>query len=176
MLFQPASIVPAPLAKEDRIASLDVLRGVAIIGILFINVVGFGIATGEKFSTAVFGDLLSADFFSYAAVYMFFEGKMRAVFCMLFGAGILLFSINKQKIQPKRVALLFYLRMLWLVLFGLVNAHLLLWNGDILFFYGLFGMLVFLLRKMKPVYMVMAIPFVTVVWFVMGTFYYRDIR
>lgn len=176
MVFQPSSFVPAPLAKESRIVSLDVLRGVAILGILFINVVGFGIATGEKFSTAVFSDLLSADFFSYAAVYMFFEGKMRAMFCMLFGAGILLFGINKKNIQSRRVTLLFYLRMLWLVLFGVVNAHLLLWNGDILFFYGLFGMLVFLLRKIKPIYMIMAIPFVTIVWFVVGTFYYRDVR
>jgi uncharacterized protein len=173
---QSSSFEPIPLGRESRIVSIDLFRGIAVLGILLINIVGFGLATGGNFGTKIFSDTGSANFFSYAVVYILFEGKMRALFCMLFGAGILLFSINKANIDPKRVAVLFYLRMSWLILFGLINAHLLLWVGDILFFYGLFGMIVFLFRKVKPRYMVMAVPVVTIIWFVVGTFFYRDAR
>jgi uncharacterized protein len=176
MEFQSSSFTPAPVGRNNRIESLDVLRGVAILGILLINIVGFGISTAGNFSSNLFSDLSSSNFVAYASVYALFEGKMRAMFCMLFGAGILLFSINKKTAEPKRVTLLFYLRMTWLVLFGLLHAHVLLWTGDILFFYGLFGMIVFLLRNMKPKLMVMAVPFVTIIWFVVGTFFYRDVR
>lgn len=173
---QLSSFEPTPLGRESRIVSIDLFRGIAVLGILLINIVGFGLATGGDFGTQIFADTGSANFFSYAVVYILFEGKMRALFCMLFGAGIILFSINKENVDHKRVAMLFYLRMCWLILFGLINAHLLLWVGDILFFYGLFGMLVFLLRKMKPRYMVMAVPVVTIIWFVVCTFFYHDVR
>lgn len=176
MEFQSSSHSPAPVQRCNRIESLDVLRGAAILGILLINIVGFGLSTGGNFSNKLFSDLSSSNFIAYAAVYALFEGKMRAMFCLLFGAGILLFSINKNNIEPKRVTLLFYLRMSWLVLFGLLHAHVLLWTGDVLFFYGLFGMIVFLLRNLKPRYMIMAVPFVTLIWFVVGTLFYRDVR
>lgn len=173
---QSSSFEPTPLGRESRIVSIDLFRGIAVLGILLINIVGFGLATGGNFGTKIFSDTGSANFFSYAIVYILFEGKMRALFCMLFGAGILLFSINKENIDPKRVTVLFYLRMSWLILFGLINAHLLLWVGDILFFYGLFGMIVFLFRKMKPRYMMMVVPVVAIIWFVVGTLLYRDAR
>ena len=176
MEFQSSSTIPAPVQRAHRIESLDVLRGAAILGILLINIVGFGLSTGGNFSSKLFSDLSSSNFVAYAAVYALFEGKMRAMFCLLFGAGILLFSINKKTVDAKRVTLLFYLRMSWLVLFGLLHAHVLLWSGDVLFFYGLFGMIVFLLRNMKPRYMVLTVPFVTVIWFIAGTLFYRDVR
>lgn len=176
MEFQFSSVTPSPVGKSNRIESLDVLRGAAILGILLINIVGFGLSTAGNFSNKLFSDLSSSNFITYGSVYVLFEGKMRAMFCMLFGAGILLFSINKKLADPKRVMLLFYLRMAWLVLFGLLHAHLLLWSGDVLFFYGLFGMIVFLFRNSKPRYMVMAVPFVALIWFVVGTFFYHDVR
>lgn len=176
MEFQSSSLMSAPVGRSNRIESLDVFRGAAILGILLINIVGFGLSTAGNFSNKLFSDLSSSNFIAYASVYALFEGKMRAIFCMLFGAGILLFSINKNTIEPKRVMLLFYMRMAWLVLFGLLHAHVLLWTGDILFFYGLFGMIVFLFRNMKPRYMVMAVPFVAIIWFVVGTLFYRDVR
>jgi uncharacterized protein len=176
MQFHSSSYTPEPVSRDNRIESLDVLRGAAILGILLINIVGFGLSTGGNFGSKLFSDVTSSNFFAYASVYVLFEGKMRAMFCMLFGAGILLFSINKKSIAPKRVTLLFYLRMSWLVLFGLLHAHLLLWKGDVLFFYGLFGMIVFLMRNMKARYMVMAVPFVTICWFVIGTLFYLDVR
>jgi uncharacterized protein len=176
MQFQSSSYTPVPVSRSNRIESLDVLRGAAILGVLLINIVGFGMSTGGNFTTRLFSDITSSNFFAYASVYILFEGKMRAMFCMLFGAGILLFGINKKSVDPKRVTLLFYVRMSWLVLFGLLHAHVLLWTGDVLFFYGLFGMIVFLMRNMKARYMVMAVPFVTICWFIMGTLFYCDVR
>lgn len=176
MQLQSPTSAAGPVPQNNRIYSIDLLRGVAVLGILLVNIVGFGIATGGNFGDRLYADTSHPNFLTYATVYILAEGKMRALFCMLFGAGILLFSMNKTQLDPKRVTYLFYIRMFWLILFGLINAHLLLWAGDVLFFYGLFGMIVYLLRKMKPVRMVMFVPLVIAIGFVMGCILYSDVR
>ena len=77
---------------------------------------------------------------------------MRALFGMVFGAGVLLF-VTKKVQTGKPVTGLFYRRMLWLILFGLIHAHLILWIGDILYQYGICGMLVYLFRNVNPRYL-----------------------
>jgi uncharacterized protein len=73
---------------------------------------------------------------------------MRGLFSMLFGAGMVLFTINKtEKPGGVTVAEYYYRRLLWLVLFGIFNAFVLLWEGDILFYYGLAGMVLYPFRK-----------------------------
>ena len=71
---------------------------------------------------------------------------------------------------------LFYRRMIWLVLFGLIHAHLILWMGDILYLYGICGMLVYLFRNVNPKYLVLGVPLVAVVDFTAGTLFYQYIR
>ena len=71
---------------------------------------------------------------------------------------------------------LFYRRMFWLVLFGLIHAHLILWIGDILYLYGFCGMLVYLCRKVKPIYLVLGVPLVAVFDFTAGTLFYQHLR
>ena len=67
---------------------------------------------------------------------------------MLFGAGMILFTLNKRETPGgPSVAETYYDGLLWLVLFGMINAYVILWSGDILFFYGLIGMLLYPLRK-----------------------------
>ena len=66
--------------------------------------------------------------------------------------------------------------MFWLVLFGLIHAHLILWIGDILYLYGICGMLVYLFRNIKPRYLAMALPLVAVLDFTAGTLMYQNIR
>lgn len=170
------SVLLMPVTGNRRIPSLDVLRGVAVIGILFVNIVGFGLLFNINVSERLFANWSSAGFFSYATVYILLEGKMRALFCMLFGAGILLFGINKKAASSGYSTRLFYIRMIWLVVFGLVHAYLLLWKGEVLFFYGVFGMLVYLMRNMRLRYMLLAVPFVTLVWFVVVTLYYQSMQ
>ena len=91
-----------------------------------------------------------------------FEGKMRAMFSMIFGAGILLF-IGKKVQNGLSTHGLFYRRMFWLLLFGLIHAHLVLWIGDILYLYAVCGMIVYLFRNVNPKYLVLAIPLVAII-------------
>jgi uncharacterized protein len=158
----PAVAPPGPVTQADRLRSLDVLRGVALLGILLLNIPGFGLP--YPFADGFQHDLHSVNFWIYAVITVLFEGKMRALFSALFGAGIVLFSQRRaQAGQP--VAGLFYRRMGWLVLFGLLNAHLLLWAGDVLYFYGLGGLVAFWLRKLPARYLALGVPLMALLSF-----------
>jgi len=71
---------------------------------------------------------------------------------------------------------LFYRRMFWLLVFGVIHAHLILWIGDILYLYGVCGMLVYLFRNVNPKYLVLGVPIVAVVDFTTSTLFYQHIR
>jgi uncharacterized protein len=163
----------APVSDAQRLRVLDALRGVALLGILLMNIPGF--AMPDNFSESFKSDPKSINFWLNAVITVFFEGKMRALFGMIFGAGVLLFVAKKEQ-TGKPVTELFYRRMIWLVLFGLIHAHLILWIGDILYLYGFCGMLVYLFRNVKPAYLVLAVPLVAVVDFTSGTLFYRGVR
>lgn len=138
-----------PVATAERIKTVDLVRGFALLGILLMNIPGFGFE-GSRFGELLNGPHSGADYYTVATIFTFFEGTMRGLFSMLFGAGMVLFMMNKQAAPGEApVAEYYYRRLLWLVLFGLFNAYILLWEGDILFFYGLCGMLLFPFRKMK---------------------------
>ncbi|CAN5444650.1 DUF418 domain-containing protein [soil metagenome] len=162
-----------PVSQSNRITSIDILRGVALLGILLMNMPGFSMP--EYFSEPFRSNPDNTNFWVRAVVNIVFEGKMRALFSVIFGAGIILFTINKENTGVSPVAL-FYRRMGWLVVFGLIHSHILLWVGEILFLYGVVGMIAFLFRKMKPVYLVMAIPLVAIAEFVLSVQFYQDVR
>lgn len=135
-----AQPIPAPVAEAQRIKLIDALRGVAVLGILLMNIPGFSM---PDYSFEAFkNDPSSLNFWVYEILTVVFEGKMRALFSLIFGAGILLFIANK---RGKSTHFLFYRRMGWLVFFGLIHAHLILWIGDILYLYGVCGMLIAIL-------------------------------
>jgi uncharacterized protein len=170
---EPVTAQTGPVAQADRLQNLDMLRGVALLGILLMNIPGFALA--ERAFDGFRHDPHSANFWTYAVVTILFEGKMRALFSMLFGAGIVLFTMRKEQAgQP--VVGLFYRRMGWLVLFGLIQAHLLLWMGDILYFYGVGGMLAFLFRKLPARYLALGVPLVAIIGFVGETLFFQHIR
>ena len=144
----------APVATTDRIKSIDTIRGVALLGILMMNIPGFGIGW-NVFYELTHGPRSGGNYYTFATVFTLFEGTMRGLFSMLFGAGMVLFMLNKKEIPGgTTVAEYYYRRLLWLVLFGIINAFVILWQGDILFFYGLCGMLLFAFRKLKPQWLV----------------------
>src|SRR5438094_7040619 len=169
----PASKLPAPVSDAQRVRLIDALRGVALLGILLMNIPYF--ALPDYFAESFKSDPSSVNFWLNAVIAVFFEGKMRALFGMVFGAGVLLF-VSKKEQTGRSVTGLFYRRMMWLVLFGLIHAHLILWIGDILYLYGFCGMLVYLFRNVKPAYLVLGVPLVAVVDFTAGTLFYREIR
>lgn len=165
-----------PVAQADRIQTLDILRGVALLGILLINIPYF--ALNDNFAD-VFqsqSDPATINFWVNTVITILFEGKMRALFSMIFGVGIILFITRKEQDGPGHASHsatgLFFRRMGWLVLFGLIDSHLLLWAGDILYFYGLIGMIAFWFRAAKPIYLALSVPLIAIMGFVLLTLYY----
>jgi uncharacterized protein len=163
----------APVAESERIDIIDVVRGVAVLGILLMNIPFF--ALPERFNEPWRADLTSPNFWVYATNTILFEGKMRALFSAVFGAGLVLFTEGKER-DGRSATSLFYRRMAWLTLFGLIHAHLILWLGDILYFYGLVGMLAFLLRKKAPRWLALGVPLVAVIGFTANTLFYQNLR
>ncbi len=141
---------PQPVLQADRIKSVDMIRGFALLGILLMNIPGFGF-NWDGWPNILRGPHNTKDYYTLAAIFSFFDGTMRGLFSMLFGAGMILFTLNKKELPDgPSVAEFYYRRLLWLVLFGVFNAFILLWFGDILFYYGLCGMLLFVFRKTNP--------------------------
>jgi len=146
---------PHPVDSAERIQTVDIIRGVALLGILLMNIPGFGIDR-SVFINTLRGPHNTADFNTLAVIETFFSGTMRGLFSMLFGAGMILFTMNKkEKPGGVTVAEYYYRRLLWLVLFGVINAFVLLWWGDILFFYGLIGMLLYPFRNTTPKWLIL---------------------
>ncbi|GAO43538.1 DUF418 domain-containing protein [Flavihumibacter petaseus] len=149
--------LPQPVAKAERIRTIDMIRGVALLGILLMNIPGFGMHW-SNFITILKGSRINADYQTFLVVITFFEGTMRGLFSMLFGAGMILFMRNKEDAPGgATVSEYYFRRLLWLVGFGLINAFIFLWNGDILFFYGLCGMLLFPFRNLAPAKLVVVV-------------------
>jgi uncharacterized protein len=141
----------APLAPgDDRIGMLDTTRGIAVLGILMMNITGFGLPYSYDNPT-VWGDESAADLAVWRFMALFFEGTMRGLFTLLFGASALLFlqrhTANANDLRP---ADLYFRRTLWLIVFGLFNGYALLWSGDVLFYYGFAGLALFVFRNLSP--------------------------
>ncbi len=144
-----------PATTDERISAIDVLRGVAVLGILLINIEDFGLLHSNKSAagTEWVGVYLPATF-SHRAVILWsalralFEGKMRAIFSMLFGAGVILLTSRLERRNGAvPVADIYYRRTLWLLVFGVAHAYL-LWEGDILYSYAVSGLFLFPFRRL----------------------------
>ncbi len=136
-----------PVLAEDRIHSVDALRGFSLLGILLLNIVSFGLPFAAYMSPAVYGGAEGINFTTWLIAMTFWDGKMRCIFSMLFGTGtIIMLERAEQRGAGIAAADIYYRRTLWLILFGLLHAHL-IWAGDILFGYGMVGLLLFPLRK-----------------------------
>lgn len=138
---------PAPIAAPQRIASIDVLRGVALLGILVMNLPSFALLPWTFFNPQLDGGFTGWNRIVWLLGHFLVEFKMMAIFSMLFGAGIIIFTTRASSRGRSPVALT--LRRLGILLIvGLLHAYL-LWEGDILFTYALCGMLVLPLRKLS---------------------------
>ena len=146
----------APTEREERIGMLDATRGIAVLGILLMNVTGFGLPRAYDDPTN-WGGAEGINLTTWRIAALFFEGTMRGLFTLLFGAGALLFLQRHAGRNPGLLpADLYFRRTMWLIVFGLVNAYLLLWPGDILYYYGVVGLLLFVFRNVTPRKLVIA--------------------
>jgi uncharacterized protein len=147
---QPAAW-SSPVDKKERIIFLDSLRGIALLGILLMNIMGQSQPFQYYESMNLSQPITGANFYAWLVECFFFEGTMRGLFSLLFGAGtiLLLTRLVKEKsgLEPADI---YYRRMLWLLVFGLINAFIFLWPGDILYPYAICGLLLFPFRNLSP--------------------------
>ncbi|BDI60343.1 DUF418 domain-containing protein [Qipengyuania nanhaisediminis] len=138
----------APVAKGDRIESLDFIRGIAVMGILAANIVAFG----QPFAAYMYPGAFLTEHgatseWMLIGQYVLIDNKMRGLFTLLFGAGLYLFMErawargSTRWLQVWRLAIL--------LVFGLVHFFF-IWMGDILTYYALIGFLVVPLLKLAP--------------------------
>ena len=149
-------------AAPSRIATLDLARGIAVLGILAVNLGGFAGPMAATITPAWNGPVGAGDEWAFAIMLVLFEGKMRALFSLLFGASLLLF-IERAEAQGRNGSLLQMRRLGWLALFGYLH-FLLLWWGDILFTYALAGLVVLALRRLPARALVPVALLIFTVW------------
>ncbi len=146
-----SSLVPAlvvPTTPTHRVLATDVLRGIAVLGILPMNMQIFALFPATVFYPYA-GDYTDhVNITVWTLVRVFFGSKDLLIFSMLFGAGILLVS-ESSRVPAESGSALHYRRMAVLAVFGLFHAYV-IWAGDILVTYALCGSLVYLLRNLRP--------------------------
>lgn len=158
-----SNLIAPSFPQSRRIPALDILRGVAILGIFVMNSRNFALPL-DKFDSPAFpgtGPAATIDVWTWATANLLFEDKMIAILSILFGAGIVLAAQN-----TLRPALLHYRRVLILFAIGLIHAFG-LWYGDILNTYAICGALIYPARRLKPglVIALGILIFLAAVWF-----------
>ncbi|WP_265570002.1 DUF418 domain-containing protein [Sphingomicrobium nitratireducens] len=130
-----------------RIVTLDLVRGIAVMGIFSVNIVGMGLYGPAYSHPPAFGFEGLGDKLMWLANFILVDGKMRTLFTLLFGASSLL-VIERSIEAGRKAGRAHYARMITLLLFGLAHFYL-VWQGDILTEYALGGLLIFLWRNRK---------------------------
>jgi uncharacterized protein len=137
---------PAPTPPSERIATLDIVRGLAVLGILAVNVFAFAFPSAVYMNPALAPFPLEGS--SAVAMWAsdtFFHSKFITLFSMLFGASI--FLVGGDKTDPARNRLILR-RLLWLIPIALIHG-LFLWFGDVLLLYAAAGLIAMLFRGLK---------------------------
>lgn len=132
---------------NERFESLDAIRGVAVMGILAMNIVAFALPFSAYSNPAAGGPPGTIDLAAWFFNFIFVDSKMRGLFSMLFGASTLL-VIERAEASGRSPPRAHYARMLWLALFGLAHYYF-IWFGDILFLYAACGLLLFPFRRLS---------------------------
>ncbi|HKL91261.1 MAG TPA: DUF418 domain-containing protein [Allomuricauda sp.] len=149
MTTAPPQSAIHPTLHQSRINALDVIRGIALLGILLMNINGMGLPFSYE-DPSVLGHTEGLNYAVWFANELFFEGTMRGLFTILFGAGVILLTSRLiGKGAGISTADVYYRRIVWLLLFGLVNSWVFLWEGDILYAYALFGFFLFPFRNLR---------------------------
>lgn len=158
MPTQAADPTPAPApALLDREHTVDVIRGFALLGILAMNIIAFAFPS-EAYQdpmgpgiTPWTGPFEGANAVSWWAVHLLADQKMMGLFSMLFGAGVVLMDRGR----PEGFAGLYYRRLAFLWVVGLIHAFG-VWFGDILMSYAMCGLLLYPMRRLRPIWLFVA--------------------
>ena len=147
-------IAVGPASEAERILALDVLRGVAVLGILVMNIQYFSQIAAAYMNPTATGPLAGSEYWIWLLTHVFADEKFMAIFSMLYGAGMILFT-SRIEARGARPFPVFLRRSLWLFVFGLLHAYL-LWSGDILVSYAICGLAVYRLRKLPQERLIIA--------------------
>ena len=154
--------MPPTHAPDGRIASLDLIRGIAILGILAVNIAGFAGPMDATVSPTWNGAPSPADEASFLATFIVFEGKMRGLLSLLFGASMLLL-VESTEARGRSGDIAQLKRLIWLAVIGYLH-FIVLWWGDILFAYAFAGFFALLLRHLPVKVMLPLALFAFAVW------------
>jgi uncharacterized protein len=134
--------------QSRRIITLDIIRGIAVMGIFSVNVVAFALIFPAYMNPSAAGGHTGIDLATWFANFVIIDGKMRSLFSILFGASMLL-VIERAVAAGRSGASVHYRRMIVLALFGLAHFYF-IWFGDILFLYAVIGMIAYLFVRKPP--------------------------
>jgi uncharacterized protein len=137
-----------PLTQNERILAIDVLRGVALLGILIMNIQSFSMIGAAYENPTAYGDLTGVNYAVWLGGRFVADQRFMSIFAMLFGAGIVLIT-QRQEAAGGRPARIHFRRSGLLILFGLLHAYL-LWDGDILYTYGVCALAAYFFRRLSP--------------------------
>ena len=142
-----------PVAGAERITSLDTIRGVAILGILPMNALAFGLDRAAYSNVSADGIGQPLDWIIGVLTMVFIDQKMMALFSLLFGVGVVIFA-ERAEAKGRRVVWLSLWRFALLFAVGLVHSA--LWFGDILLLYAICAPVVLLVRRLPVRFLVVA--------------------
>jgi len=161
----------------ERHITVDAVRGFAVLGILLMNIVGMGLPSYAYVDPSHYGGDSGANLAAWALAFVLVDGKMRALFTLLFGASLLLVA-DRAGDGSLAAARTHYGRMAWLLVFGMVHAWF-VWFGDILVSYAVAGSLAFLFRHQPPRRLIgagLVLLGLLVAWGLMGHFQLSQLR
>lgn len=148
---EPPAAPPAPfvpLAANQRIEALDVVRGFALLGIFLMNIESFNRFFGDIFGRGIPLDAKGLDWLATFFVNFFVQGKFWTIFSTLFGMGFAVMLVRAE--QSGRSFVKVYLRrILALGVFGAVH-YIFIWDGDILFSYAIAALMLMLVLYGRP--------------------------
>ena len=136
-----------PVSAGDRNTTLDAVRGVAVLGILTMNAVSYGLDMASYFNLDAGGSRTWLDWAIGGMGEIFFDQKFMGLFSLLFGAGIVMFTDRTAAKQRRPVGLSLWRNTL---LLGIGIAHMVLWQGDVLVLYAICSPLLIWARRLRP--------------------------
>ncbi len=138
---------PEVILKKERILSLDVIRGFALLGILIMNIQSFSMIGQAYLNPMAYGDMTGWNKWVWMISHVIADQKFMSIFSMLFGASILMIT-QKMELQNRSSLGIHYRRNFWLLFIGLIHAYV-FWYGDILTYYALCAFILYPFRKLS---------------------------
>ena len=160
------------MTSSQRITNLDFIRGFALLGILVMNVIAFGLPLTAATNSSTHGINNILDWIVLVVSSVFFEYKMMGLFSMLFGVGIMIFLENAKKKTSKPKTLAIW-RNILLFFFGL--AHLSIWEGDVLAPYAICAFLLIIFPDVKKPILIFSMIVLLMTAYIVITNYFSSL-